>query len=90
MSVKLSYYDTDSQTLLKEEMVDADSKTLISPAVTVTEGKQLGWYIKVEDSNGNTTWKLMFLADENGLVSLPANNELEPMVLYARVTNKEA
>ena len=73
-----------------DEMVDAQANSLTTPAVEIPEGKQLGWYTKTVKENGNTTMSLMFQPDEAGNVTLPADNVLEPMVLYARLTDKEA
>ncbi len=90
ISVRLTYIAADGETLLQDEMVDAQAKSLTAPAVEVPEGKQLGWYTKTVKENGNTTMSLMFQPDETGKVTLPADNVLEPMVLYARLTDKEA
>jgi len=87
-SVRLTYFDGDK--LLLDEMVDADSNTLTTPTVDIPEGKQLGWYTKTVNENGNTTMSLIFQPDENGKVTLPEDYTLEPLVLYARLTAKEA
>lgn len=87
-TVRLTYFNDD--TMLLDEMVDANIHTLTTPAVEVPEGKQLGWYIKTVDKNGKTIMKQVFQPDENGLVTLPEDYTLEPMVLYARISTKEA
>lgn len=87
-TVRMTYFDGDK--MLMDEMVDADSKALTTPTVEIPEGKQLGWYTKTVNENGNTTMSLIFQPDENGKVILPEDYTLEPMVLYARLTAKEA
>ena len=88
--VRMTYIDQDGETVLFDGMVNADSKYLTPPAIEIPEGKQLGWYIKVEKANGNTTMSLTFQPDATGRVSLPDDYTLESMVLYARLINKEA
>ena len=71
--------------VIHSDMYNATGATLNTPAVTVPEGQQfLGWFREVRDENGDTTLKLMFQPDENGIVSLPHGYVLEHMVLIAR------
>lgn len=81
-NVRLTYMVDD--TVLLSEMVNADTGTLTSPAVTVPEGKVFsGWFTETVDVSGNKTMTLAFLPDANGIVSLPLDNVLEPMTLHA-------
>jgi len=78
--VRLTFVDGD--TVLDSVFVDAASKTLTLPAVTVPEGKVFsGWVRQEKDSNGKTTLTVVFKPDENNTVILP-DAALEPMTLY--------
>ena len=71
--------------VIHQDMYNANSTTLNTPAITVPEGQQfLGWFREVRDENGDTTLKLMFQPDENGNVTLPHGYVMEHMVLIAR------
>lgn len=62
----------------------SDLSQLTIPVVSAPEGKVFaGWYQQNVDAEGNITWSLIFSPDSNGLVNIPAGNELEPMTLYA-------
>lgn len=70
--------------LLEDQTVDSTAKSLTPPAVEAPEGKVFtGWYTLHTDENGNSTYSLAFLPGEDGNVSLAADKNLEPMVLYA-------
>ena len=71
--------------VIHQDMYNANSTTLNTPAVTVPEGQQfLGWFREIRDENGDTTLQLMFQPDENGNVTLPHGYVMEHMVLIAR------
>ncbi len=73
------YYVSDD-TVLATEMVDAASKKLAPPAITVPEGQKfLGWYVQAG--------KLEL--GEDGMIHLPAEFTLEPMTIYALFGNGE-
>ena len=77
--------------LIKTEWVSADVKALTLPTVTPPEGmKHSGWYINTIDANGNPSRDLVFEPDAQGNVTLSGETALEPMVLYAYFTAKEA
>lgn len=80
--VRLTYKDAEGNEL-SSELVDANSKNLTTPTVTVPEGKTFaGWFEETTDAQGNTTLTLRFLPDANGNVSI--GDALEPMVLVPR------
>ena len=86
--VRLTYMNGNE--LIHTELVDAATGKLTPPAVTIPEGKVFsGWFTETVDENGNKTMSLAFLPDENGNVTLPADNVLEPMTLHA-LFEKEA
>ena len=86
--VRLTFVDGD--TVLDSIFVDADTKTLTLPAVTVPEGKVFsGWVRQEEDSNGKTTLTIMFQPDESNTINLP-DTKLEPMTLYTLFVKGEA
>lgn len=78
--VRLTF--VDGETVLDSVFVDADSKTLTLPGVTVPEGKVFsGWVRQEKDSSGKITLTIVFKPDENNTVSL-ADTTLEPMTIY--------
>ena len=80
--VRLTY--VHNGTVLQTGMVDAESATLIPPAVEAPNGKVFaGWFRQTVNEAGEPMYTRMFLPDEDGKVSVPAGYELEPMVLYA-------
>ena len=86
--VRLTYMNGNE--LIHTELVDAATGKLTPPAVTIPEGKVFsGWFTETVDENGNKTMSLAFLPDENGNVTLPVDNMLEPMTLHA-LFEKEA
>ena len=85
--VRLTFVDGD--TVLDSIFVDAHSKTLTLPAVTVPEGKVFsGWVQQEKDSSGKTTLTIVFQPDESNTVTLP-DSALEPMTLYALFEKEE-
>lgn len=86
--VRLTWTDANGQ-ILSNEMVDASVDFLNPPALVVPEGKEfVGWFMEIVDAEGNKTLKLIFAPTENGIISLPVEYMLEPMVLFARFENK--
>jgi len=87
--VRLTWTDADGQ-ILANGMVDATEDFLTPPTVVVPEGKVFaGWFIETTDADGNKTLKLVFAPSENGVINLPEDYLLEPMVLIARFENAE-
>ena len=83
ITVRMSYLHTDG-TLIRQDMVDAGAKVLGTPAVTAPEGQEFrGWATKTVTEEGGNVFTLIYRPDEDGKVNLPAQNTLEPMVLYA-------
>lgn len=81
--VRLTFKNGDQ--VIHQDMYNANSTTLETPAVTAPEGEQfLGWFREVRDANGDISLQLMFKPDENGKVSLPHGYVLEHTVLLAR------
>lgn len=88
-SVRLTYMDGENQ--IHTEMVDAGIKVLTLPAVTAPEGMEFsGWYTIGVDEEGKPSHDLVFQPDATGKVTLSGDAPLEPMVLYAYFTAKEA
>lgn len=91
--VRLTYKDADGN-VLSSEMVNADTKVLATPTVTVPEGKTFaGWQEEIIDEQGNIGLvETLYTPDANGNVSLASRKEpLEPMVLVPKFEDaKEA
>lgn len=88
VQVRLTYKDGDK--LLHTEMVNADTNTVTPPEVAVPAGKVFsGWFTETADEKGNKTMTLAFPPSENSTVTLPSDNVLKPMVLYALFENQE-
>ena len=86
--MRLTYKDGDK--LLHTEMVNADTNTVTPPEVAVPAGKVFsGWFTETADEKGNKTMTLAFPPSENSTVTLPSDNVLKPMVLYALFENQE-
>lgn len=79
--VRLTFMQGDNQ--LYSDFFTTDATSIQAPKISnIPEGKVFtGWVREVEE-NGQTVLQLMFQPDENGLVTLPAGNVLEPMTLY--------
>lgn len=87
--VRLTFKDGD--TVLYSDFVKTDASSLTTPMISVPVGKVFsGWARESVDEDGNTTWTIMFTPDENGHVSLPSGNSLEPMTLFAVFENAPA
>lgn len=70
--VRVTYMDADQ--VLASQMVDGDSKRLTPPQITVPEGKTfLGWYVEAGRLD----------TGDDGVITLPAGYQLEPMTVYA-------
>lgn len=81
--VRLTWMQGDQE--LASAMVDASSRHLTPPAVTVPEGKEfIGWFTENTDADGNVTLSLVFAPTETGTIMLADSYVLEPMVLQAR------
>lgn len=79
--VRLTFMDGTNQ--VSSEMYDMTVTQLTIPVLTAPEGKVFsGWYREDTAEDGTTTYQMVFVPDENGNVSLPAGNTLEPMTLY--------
>lgn len=64
--------------------VDANAREITLPEVEIPAGKEfLGWYSKTVDGM-DISYSLVFSPSEDGIVRLPENYELTPMVLYAQ------
>ena len=84
--VRLTFMDGD--TVLESVFVNANSKTLTLPAVTVPEGKQFsGWVKQEDDGNGKITLTIVFEPSEDNTVILP-DIAREPMTLYSLFTKE--
>lgn len=74
----------NEETVLSNQMVDANTNSLALPAVTAPDGKVFAGWVKQEiDSAGQTTLTVVFEPSEENTVYLPSDMELEPMTLYA-------
>ena len=72
------------ETLLTSSFVSNDIKEIVTPTITVPEGKVFsGWVRQDISDNGDTTLTVVFQPDETDHVSIPAGTVLEPMTLYA-------
>jgi hypothetical protein len=79
--VKLVYMSGNNA--VSTDWVEADAKQITLPEITAPNGKTFtGWYTKTTEGN-TTSYSLLFAPNENGIVMLPADNVLTPMVLYA-------
>ena len=80
--VRLTFIHDDN--VVHSGFYESDLNQLTIPVVSAPEGKVFaGWYQQNVDAEGNITWSLVFTPDSNGLVNIPAGNELTPMTLYA-------
>jgi len=68
--------------VLSDTFVDAESSSVTCPLVSVPEGQTFkGWTVEEKDETGRTVRRLMFAPDESGVVNLPSDAVLSPMVL---------
>ena len=79
--VRLTFKNGD--TVLSNDFYDIESEKLETPRLSVPDGKVFsGWYRQNIKDNGTVEQILVFIPDENGDVTIPSGNTLEPMVLY--------
>ena len=80
--VKLQFINDKEE--VQTQWVQSNVPQIQLPPVEVPEGKEfLGWYSKTV--NGlDVSYTLVFSPSENGIVYLPENYQLAPMVLYAQ------
>ena len=80
--VKLQFINGKNQ--VETQWVQSNVNQIQLPMVEAPEGKEfLGWYIKTV--NGlDVSYTLVFSPSESGIVYLPENYALTPMVLYAQ------
>jgi len=70
--------------MVSSMLVDVSPGKLTIQVLAVPEGKVFsGWVKETIGEDGKTTLTVMFTPDENGVVYLPEDTRLEPMVLYA-------
>ena len=79
--VRLTFMNGD--TVLSKDFYDMESTKLSTPMLSVPAGKVFsGWYRETIQDNGSRVQSLVFVPDENGDVTIPSGNTLEPMTLY--------
>lgn len=71
------------ETLLLSDLFETESKQIITPMITVPEGKVFSGWVRREEEDGKTTLTLVFQPDSSGVVDIPEGNSLTPMTLYA-------
>lgn len=87
--VRLTFINNGN--VLSNDFVDTASKQLNTPVVSVPEGKVFsGWARLVTDDKGNSSWNVVFVPDDKGVVNVNASTGLEPMTLYAIFENAPA
>lgn len=70
--------------LIESTMIDTSAKRLTLPAVTAPDGQVFkGWFTQTVQDNGDTTMDLIFPPTASGSISLPEDQKLNPMTLYA-------
>ena len=80
--VKLTYMNGNTE--VHTEWVDANAASITLPEISVPSGKTfLGWFVKTV-SGKDVTYSLVFQGSDTGIVTLPEDNELTFMVLYAQ------
>lgn len=85
--VRLTFIQDDI--VLDSDFYDSSIHTLTCPSVSAPEGKVLsGWMVEATDEAGQPVMNVVFQPDENGVVKLPADTILEPMVLYPYFTDQ--
>ena len=79
--VRLTFMNGDM--VLSNDFYDIESEKLETPRLSVPSGKVFsGWYRETVKDNGSVEQYLVFVPDENGVVTIPSGTTLEPMVLY--------
>ena len=86
--VRLTFMDGDTQ--LSTGFYDTETEELLTPVVSVPEGKRLSWVRKDRDANGRQQLTVVFTPDETGLVQLASGTILEPMTLYTYIEDAAA
>ena len=86
--VRLTFMDGDTQ--LSSAFYDTETEELLTPVVSVPEGKRLSWVRKDRDANGRQQLTVVFTPDETGLVTLASGTILEPMTLYTYIEDAAA
>lgn len=87
--VRLTFMNDD--VVLQSDFYNIESTTLDTPLLSVPDGKVFsGWMKETVAANGGKTMSLVFVPDENGVVTIPSGNTLEPMVLYPLFENAGA
>ncbi len=82
--VRLTFKQGDTE--LFTDFFSTDAKQIVTPKISVAEGKVFtGWVTVTENEDGTTVYDLVFEPDETGMVNLPEGAELKPMTLYALV-----
>lgn len=80
--VRLTFKNGD--TVIESTMIDTSAKRLTLPAVTAPDGQVFkGWFTQTVMENGDTTMDLIFPPTASGSISLPEDQKLNPMTLYA-------
>lgn len=80
--VKLQFMNGNHE--VQTQWVNANAKQITLPELEIPEGKEfLGWYTKTVDGL-NISYTPVFNPSETGIVYLPDEYELQPMVLYAQ------
>lgn len=87
--VRLTFMNDDN--VLQSDFYNIEATTLDTPLLSVPEGKVFsGWMKETVAANGSKTMSLVFVPDENGVVTIPTGTTLEPMVLYPLFENAGA
>lgn len=84
--VRLTFMNDD--VTLSSDFYNIEATTLDTPLLSVPTGKVFsGWMKETVSANGSKTMSLVFVPDENGVVTIPSGTTLEPMVLYPLFEN---
>ena len=84
--VRLTFMNDD--VTLSSDFYNIEASTLDTPLLSVPAGKVFsGWMKETVSANGSKTMSLVFVPDENGVVTIPSGTTLEPMVLYPLFEN---
>ncbi len=87
--VRLTFKQGDTE--LFSDFFSTDAKEIVTPKISVAEGKVFtGWVTITENADGTTVYNLEFEPDETGMVTLPEGSVLKPMTLYALVQDAGA
>ena len=86
--VRLTFMDGSTQ--LSTGFYDTETEELLTPVVSVPEGKRLSWVRKDQDANGRQQLTLVFTPDATGLVALASGTSPEPTPLYTSLHHAAA